>query len=300
MFFSVVIPTYNRLELLFKVIAALKEQKNAPEFEIIVVDDGSEETTQQAISRISGIHTLFQKNAGPATARNRGVAAAKGDYLVFIGDDTVPNDDFLFQHATFHKEANFDKLFACLGYTQWPKEYEVTPFMHHINNYGAQFGYKLIKHGDFVPFNFFYTSNISLSRQLLIDHPFDVSFPSAAWEDIELSYRLCELGLKIRYNANAITSHYHPMNIESFSKRQFVVGKSALFFYRKHPYLKNMLAVDGLAKYRPIGKLRSTIINMQIWLSQHFTFYKAKSAYNKLLSDSYMKGLKEAFASETV
>jgi GT2 family glycosyltransferase len=298
MFFSVVIPTYNRLDLLMKVITALKNQTNAPEFEIVVVDDGSEQPTQDAISQISGIHSLFQKNAGPAAARNKGVDAAKGDYIVFIGDDTVPDADFLFQHATVHKQANNNGLLACLGYTQWPKQYTVTPFMDHINNYGAQFGYKLIKDGDLVPFNFFYTSNISLNRQLLIDHPFDVSFPSAAWEDIELSYRLCEAGLKISYNAKAITSHYHPMDIESFSRRQFVVGRSALYFYKKHPHLRNLLAIDGLANYHPISKFRSAIIKMQIQLSQYFSFYKAKSAYNKILSDSYMKGLKEAFSQE--
>ena len=62
--------------------------------------------------------------------------------------------------------------------------------MDYINDYGLQFGYKLIRHGEVVPFNFFYTSNISIDRELLVAHPFDTTFPSAAWEDIELAYRL--------------------------------------------------------------------------------------------------------------
>jgi len=295
MFFSIVIPTYNRLDLLMKVIASLKSQQNAPEFEIIVVDDGSEEQTREAISGIEGVIKIFQKNAGPAAARNNGVNAAKGDYIVFLGDDTVPETDFLFQHALFHEQSGFDKMLACLGYTKWPEEYHVTRFMDHINNYGAQFGYKLIQHGAFVPFNFFYTSNISLSRELLLQYPFDTSFPAAAWEDIELSYRLSQLGLKIRYNANAVTSHYHKMDLESFGRRQYLVGKSAVYFYRKHPELKDMLAIDRLAKYHPLNGVKHAIIKLQIWLSEKISFYRAKSAYNKILTDSYLKGLKEGF-----
>jgi GT2 family glycosyltransferase len=295
MFFSVVIPTYNRLELLVKVVDALHHQQNAPEFEIIVVDDGSEEKTREAILNINGITKIFQQNAGPAAARNKGVTAAKGDYIVFIGDDTVPEKDFLFQHALFHTEAGLNKMFACLGYTKWPEEYHVTKFMDHINNYGAQFGYKLIKHGDFIPFNFFYTSNISLSRELMLQYPFDTSFPAAAWEDIELSYRLTQLGLKIRYNANAITSHYHKMDIESFGRRQYLVGKSAVYFHQKHPELKDMLAMDRLGRFRPLGGMKLSIIRLQVWLAERLFFYKGKSAFNKLITNDYLRGLKEAF-----
>ena len=92
-----------------------------------------------------------------------------------------------------------------------------------------------------MPFNFFYTSNISIDRQLLAGHPFDTTFPAAAWEDIELAYRLNALGLKIRYNARAVTRHYHPMTVDSFAKRQYTVGKSGAIFYRKHPELGHFL-----------------------------------------------------------
>src|SRR3954452_11080156 len=122
--------------------------------------------------------------------------------------------------------------------------------MDYINDYGLQFGYKLIKDGDLVPYNFFYTSNISIDRQLLVDHPFDTTFPSAAWEDIELAYRLNELGLKIRYNAKAVTRHHHPMTIDSFARRQYTVGKSGAIFYQKHPELGHFLGVHELSSRR--------------------------------------------------
>src|SRR4029079_2640509 len=134
----------------------------------------------------------------------------------------------------------------------------------YINDYGLQFGYRLIEDGAVVPFNFFYTSNISIDRQLLAEHPFDTTFPAAAWEDIELAYRLDKLGLKIRYNAKAVTRHYHPMTVDSFARRQYTVGKSGAIFYRKHPELGHFLGVHELetrtlADEREIAKLRRTV-----------------------------------------
>ena len=206
-YFSVVIPTYKRLPMLLRVLDALEEQHGAPDLEVIVIDDGSGDNTSDVMSaRRANHYTLTfrtQPNAGPGRARNHGVSLAAGRYILFIGDDTVPEPRFLAEHARVHRDANDDPLVACLGYTGWPPGERVTAFMDYINDYGLQFGYKLIRDGEIVPFNFFYTSNISIDRQLLGDEPFDTTFPAAAWEDIELAFRLDALGLKIRYNANA-------------------------------------------------------------------------------------------------
>ncbi|MFL6246972.1 MAG: glycosyltransferase family 2 protein, partial [Thermoanaerobaculia bacterium] len=235
--FSVVIPTYNRLDMLVRVLDALDVQIDAPSFEVIVINDGSRDDTDRVMSQRKGILFRTQPNGGPGRARNHGVSLARGRYVVFIGDDTVPEPRFLAEHARVHADANHNPLVACLGYTGWPSSERVTAFMDYINDYGLQFGYKLIEDSDVVPFNFFYTSNISISRGLLATYPFDTTFPAAAWEDIELAYRLDQLGLKIRYNAKAITRHHHPMSVESFARRQYTVGKSGAIFYRKHPEL---------------------------------------------------------------
>jgi glycosyltransferase involved in cell wall biosynthesis len=226
MYFSVVIPTHNRLDMLLRVLDALEKQAGTPEFEVIVINDGSTDDTERVVAQRKGVTFGTQKNSGPGAARNHGVTLATGKFVVFIGDDTVPEPHFLAEHARVHRASDDDPLLACLGYTGWPRGERVTAFMDYINDYGLQFGYKLIKDGDVVPFNFFYTSNISISRGLLATYPFDTTFPAAAWEDIELAYRLDQLGLKIRYNARAITRHHHPMSVESFARRQYTVGKS--------------------------------------------------------------------------
>ena len=159
-----------------------------------------------------------------------------------------------------HEAHGHDPLVACLGYTGWPAEERATAFMDYINDYGLQFGYKLIRHGSVVPFNFFYTSNISIDRELMAAHPFDTSFPAAAWEDIELAFRLEKKGLKIHYNARAVTRHHHPMTVRSFARRQYAVGKSGAIFYGKHPELGHWLGVaeldqNGLADDRTLRRL---------------------------------------------
>jgi glycosyltransferase involved in cell wall biosynthesis len=293
MLFSVVIPTYNRLEMLMQVLAALEKQKDAPEFEAIVINDGSTDPTENVATMHWDLPLTFrtQPNSGPGTARNHGVSLARGRFVVFIGDDTVPEPHFLAEHARVHSESNDDPLVACLGYTGWPRQSRVTAFMHYINDYGLQFGYKLIRDGDVVPFNFFYTSNISIDRELLAAHPFDTTFPSAAWEDIELAYRLDALGLKIRYNAKAVTRHHHPMTVDSFARRQYTVGKSGAIFFRKHPELGHFL---GAHDETPIaGDDELAKLTRRARWGERIGLLAKKDVFEKLMRQHYLRGLRD-------
>ncbi|HEY6137149.1 MAG TPA: glycosyltransferase family 2 protein [Thermoanaerobaculia bacterium] len=289
--YSIVIPTYNRLPMLLRVLDALDAQRGAPPFEVIVVNDGSTDDTDRVVSQRNGIVYRAQPNGGPGRARNHGVSLAGGNVVIFIGDDTVPEPDFVAEHARIH--AGGDALTACLGYTGWPRGEGVTAFMDYINDYGLQFGYRLIEDGAVVPFNFFYTSNISIDRQLLAEHPFDTTFPAAAWEDIELAYRLDKLGLRIHYNAKAVTRHYHPMTIDSFARRQYTVGKSGAIFYRKHPELGHFLGVHELetrtlADERQLAKLRR-----RARLGERFRWLARPKVFETLMREHYLRGLRE-------
>lgn len=291
-YFSVVIPTYNRIDMLVRVLDALEAQQDAPPFEVIVINDGSKDDTERVLSQRNGITFRTQANAGPGRARNHGVSLANGKFVVFIGDDTVPESRFLAEHARVHRDANDDPMLACLGYTGWPRGERVTAFMDYINDYGLQFGYKLIQDGDVVPFNFFYTSNISIDRELLVAHPFDTTFPSAAWEDIELAYRLDAKGLKIRYNARAVTRHYHPMNVDSFAKRQYTVGKSGAIFYQKHPELGHFL---GVQEAQQPGRAQSDVAKLRrkAILGERFRFLARPKVFEALMREHYIRGLRD-------
>ena len=299
-YFSVVIPTHKRLPMLLRVLDALDKQDGAPEFEVIVIDDGSGDETAAVIGeRRARNYTLTfrtQANAGPGQARNHGVSLAAGRYVLFIGDDTVPEPRFLAEHARVHAEANDDPLVAGLGYTGWPAGERVTAFMDYINDYGLQFGYKLIRDGEIVPFNFFYTSNISIDRQLLGDAPFDTTFPAAAWEDIELAFRLDAQGLKIRYNARAVTRHFHPMTVDSFARRQYTVGRSGAIFYRKHPELGGFLGVHELETRTLADERRLSYLRHRARLGERFRVLATNRIFEKLMREHYLRGLRDGLA----
>jgi glycosyltransferase involved in cell wall biosynthesis len=296
--FSVVIPTYNRIAMLLEVLQSLDAQSNAPLFEVVVVNDGSSDDTVARVEQIRAslgypFHFESQKNSGPGRARNRGVEIASGRYVLFIGDDTVPEPSFLAEHARVHRENGDDPLVAVLGYTGWPGGTRVTAFMDYINDYGLQFGYKLIEHGAVVPFNFFYTSNISIAREVMAAHPFDTSFPAAAWEDIELAYRLDGLGLKIHYNAKAVTRHHHPMTVDSFARRQYTVGKSGAIFFEKHPELGHFLGVHE-AREKPLASdRRMRRLRALSRLGETVRLLARPAAFEELMRQHYLRGLRD-------
>jgi glycosyltransferase involved in cell wall biosynthesis len=296
-YFSVVIPTYKRLPMLLRVLDALDAQIDAPEFEVIVIDDGSGDATASVVRERSAKNYVLtfrsQSNAGPGQARNHGVSLAAGRYVLFIGDDTVPEPRFLAEHARVHRNANDDPLVACLGYTGWPPDERVTAFMDYINDYGLQFGYKLIRDGEIVPFNFFYTSNISLDRQVLGGEPFDTTFPAAAWEDIELAFRLDARGLKIRYNGRAVTRHYHPMTVDSFTRRQYTVGRSGAIFYRKHPELAGFLGVHELERRTLADERKLSHLRRRARLGERFRVLATNRVFETLMREYYLRGLRD-------
>lgn len=86
---SVIIPTYNCTELLPQAVRSVLGQELPPgDLELIVVDDGSADDVAEALAPFDGAVTLLrQANAGPAAARNRGVAASRGTYVAFLDAD---------------------------------------------------------------------------------------------------------------------------------------------------------------------------------------------------------------------
>jgi glycosyltransferase involved in cell wall biosynthesis len=258
---SVVIPTYDRMDVLPEVLDAVEDQRGAPPFEVVVVDDGSgEETRELLAARRFAVpaRVLIQENRGPAVARNAGVRAAAGRRVAFLGDDTVPTPGWLAAHAAAHEARGGGPELAVIGYTRWHPRVRTSPFLTYINEYGLQFGYRLIEDPEDVPFNFFYTSNLSLDRERLLEEPFDERFPYAAWEDIELSYRLSKRGQRLVYEPRAVVLHDHPTTIERFSRRQEKAGYSAVVFYGRHPELGSFLGLgpDGPPPLPPEGRQR--------------------------------------------
>jgi len=253
---TVVMPTYNRSDLLGRALSGLLNQTApAEDYEIVVVDDGSTDSTPQVVAEAGApeqrLRYYRQENKGPAAARNYGAREARGDIILFVGDDCIPDSRLLEEHLKAHST---EGDVGVIGHIAWHPELEVTPFMAFLEE-GVQFGFKHIKDPANIPFWQCYSSNLSLPRHWLEETGgFDEDFKHAAWEDIELGYRLHERGLRLIYRREALNYHHHPTTLERYLVRQRIAGRSVVTFWRKHPELKEDLGIAHSA--RPVAAER--------------------------------------------
>jgi len=209
---TVIIPTFNRSAVLKIALDAYCAQ-SAPNaiHELIVVDDGSTDDTEAtvtAVSRVSPfpIRYLRQTNRGPAAARNLGITETRTDLILFTDSDINPDRSLVAQHLEWHNrypQANV----AVLGYVTWRPQPAPTPFMEWYGE-NQLFAYREIRHKQYLDYSAFYSCNLSLKANFLRAHgQFDEGFKTAAYEDIELGYRLDNAGLRLRYNPQAVAYH---------------------------------------------------------------------------------------------
>jgi len=105
---SVIIPTYNRAHLIGRAIKSVLNQ-TYQDFEVIVVDDGSTDNTQEIIKKFQeqdkGVRNIrHEKNNGSAAARNSGIKAAKGEYIAFQDSDDEWLPEKLYKHMMIFKK----------------------------------------------------------------------------------------------------------------------------------------------------------------------------------------------------
>jgi glycosyltransferase involved in cell wall biosynthesis len=235
-----IIPTFNRSATLIACLKKLESQTFA-DFEVIVVDDGSTDTTQAEMDLYMTeaplrIRYYRQQNSGPARARNVGVAQARAPICILIGDDIMVSPDFTAVHLRFHTE-NPDLCFVGLGLTRWSESgQKVTPLMRWLDESGVQFAYTDLFRGVKPNWKHFYTSNLSLKTELLRKNPFDERFNKAMMEDIELGYRLeVQHNLKIGFLPEAYAEHIHPTDFRKTCRRAYGVGYASVLFEKLWP-----------------------------------------------------------------
>lgn len=230
---SVVMPTYNRLRRLQHVISALEQQQfPRDDYEVIIVSDGSSDGTDDYLKNLRSdmsVRSFFQQNQGPATARNRGVDEARGEYVVFIDDDVVAEPSLLAEHMRTHHAAARD--IVVVGPLMSPEGFDMTPWVRWEQAMLMK-QYRALEAGAWKPTpRQFYTGNASLRRSHIVAAGgFDKSYRRA--EDVELAYRLAKRGLDFVFNLQAVGLHYAERSFRSWLEMARAYGRNDVIFAR--------------------------------------------------------------------
>ncbi|OGJ56879.1 hypothetical protein A3H22_02690 [Candidatus Peribacteria bacterium RIFCSPLOWO2_12_FULL_55_15] len=242
---SIVIPTRGRAQILRRCLEHIEKQTIADQIEVIVVIDGDDPKSAEMLSSLRWSFPLVCfaiPKAQQGVARNRGVEKARGDIVLFIGDDIFLAPDACERHLLCHGKENFSQGdTAVLGHTAWDPAVGITPIMRWLEKTGWQFGYSQIAEhvGKFLPIEiqhrFTYTSHISLPRLTALQIQFHEDTLLYGWEDIEWGIRLRNAGVRLFYEPTAHAFHHHHLTLEDSLKRMETLGQSARIFAGLHP-----------------------------------------------------------------
>lgn len=226
---SVVINTYNRPQTLGHCLEALARNGGEASFEVIVVDDGG--TCDLAPIECAwrdrlDLKILHIAHAGRSAARNRGVAVAQAERIVFLGDDVSIEPGCLERHGSYR-----DPLQAVVGPYPW-RSIVGSPPLRRWAEPNPQRG---IDDPQNAGFQYFATGNLSLVRARFLDlGGFDERFQCYGWEDIDLGLRHERAGGRLIFDAQARAVHDHPFLPRSgLWRREYEMGITAWQFWDK-------------------------------------------------------------------
>ena len=227
-FFSIIVPTYNRPRQLAECLRALSAlDYPRHRFEVIVVDDGSDPTPRGVVSSFRSqlqVMLLVQNNAGPATARNHGVAHAKGEFIAFTDDDCLPTGHWLKALAA-HFAAGRRQAIAGRTINALPHNPFATTSQLIIDMVHAYYN------ADPHQARFSASNNLALPAEMFrslggFDEAFRVS------EDRDLTDRWLRHGHRLIYAPDVLVYHAPALTGRSFWWQHFHYGRGAFHYHR--------------------------------------------------------------------
>ena len=214
-FISVVIPLYNKEKSIIKTLNSIFQQ-SFPDFEIVIVDDGSTDRSCQIVREIQNTHEkggiiklVQQKNAGPSAARNTGVRHVTAEWVVFLdADDEITSDALEYYSKMITAHPDMDIL-DCAKYIRYGDN--LVPFPHPIEGW-VKNNMRECFFGNILP-----GAGFSVFRKTLLDRcPYDERI--RRYEDAEWLLRLLD-GTKV-YSSRHVTSIHDTNFAEASAPRK--------------------------------------------------------------------------------
>ncbi len=231
MLFSIIVPVYNRPNEVRELLQSLSEQ-NRKNFEIVLVDDGSEEDCESVAEKFKDrldIKYYWKENTGAGLTRNYGAERAEGEYLLFFDSDCIIPPDYFDKVESFleeHPDVDFyggpDRAKKEFNTLQQAISYSMTSF---LTTGGIRDKEKNLS--KYVPRSF----NLGVRREAFMDIG---GFPATRLgEDIIFSLRLYDYGYKARLIEDAFVYHKRRTNLKAFFKQviNFGVGRVNITTY---------------------------------------------------------------------
>jgi glycosyltransferase involved in cell wall biosynthesis len=233
MFFSLIIPVYNRPEEVDELLESLSQQDYTDNFEVVIVEDGSTLRCDDVVRKYAGklhLSYSFKENSGPGDSRNYGMKNAKGDYFIIFDSDCIIPKSYLTEVATALKE-NYvdcfggpDGALASFSDIQKAINFAMTSF---LTTGGIRGGSEKID--KFQPRSF----NMGLSRKAFeASNGFGNIHPG---EDPDLSFRLWNLGFKTLLFPKASVYHKRRIDWGKFTVQVNKFGKARPILNSWHP-----------------------------------------------------------------
>jgi glycosyltransferase involved in cell wall biosynthesis len=224
MYFSFIIPVYNRPDEIDELLESLSKLKSEVPFEVVVVEDGSNITCEHIFEKYNSklsITYFFKPNSGPGDSRNYGMQRAKGDYFIILDSDCIIPEDYLL-HVTQSLNSDYvdcfggpDAALSSFSDIQKAINFTMTSF---LTTGGIRGGSEKV--GKFQPRSF----NMGLSKKAFESSKgFGNIHPG---EDPDLSIRLWNLGFQTKLIKNAFVYHKRRISWEKFQIQVNKFGKA--------------------------------------------------------------------------
>jgi O-antigen biosynthesis protein len=255
---SVVVCAYNAEPTMRECLESLTKLAY-PNYEVVIVDDGSTDRTGAIADEYPQFKVIHQPNRGLSAARNVGLAAATGEIIAYVDSDAMPDPDWLTYLALKFRATNY----VGVGGPNLPPPEEDWLANCVASAPGSPTQILLDDEtAEHIP-----GCNMAFRKDALVEvGGFDPTY-TAAGDDVDICWRLQDLGYTIGFCPAAIVWHHRRKTIKSYLKQQMGYGRAEAMLFRKYPDRFNSL---GNAKWagRIYGGIRASLAT-----SKGFIYY---------------------------